>query len=74
MEQEFFRENPELVTDKKILLAVSTGVDSMVLLHLLEQQGVNIGIAHVNHQLRSESKKKRNLYKTTVKRASFRSI
>ncbi|MGM0167825.1 tRNA(Ile)-lysidine synthetase [Enterococcus sp. AZ135] len=57
MEQEFFRENPELVTDKKILLAVSTGVDSMVLLHLLEQQGVNIGIAHVNHQLRSESKK-----------------
>lgn len=56
MEQAFFRENPELVTSKKILLAVSTGVDSMVLLHLLEQLGATIGVAHVNHQLRAESK------------------
>ncbi|MFQ7236493.1 MAG: tRNA lysidine(34) synthetase TilS, partial [Enterococcus hulanensis] len=56
MEQEFFRKNPELLTDQKILLAVSTGVDSMVLLHLLEQQNVKIGVVHVNHQLRPESK------------------
>ena len=31
MKQDFFRKNPELTADKKILLAVSTGVDSMVL-------------------------------------------
>lgn len=55
MEQVFFRANPELLTDQKLLLAVSTGVDSMVLLDLLEQRGKNIGIAHVNHQLRPES-------------------
>ncbi len=36
-------------------MAVSTGVDSMVLLHLLEQQKIQIGIVHVNHQLRTES-------------------
>ncbi|MBO0409768.1 tRNA lysidine(34) synthetase TilS [Enterococcus hulanensis] len=56
MEQEFFRKNSELLTGQKILLAVSTGVDSMVLLHLLEQQNVKIGVVHVNHQLRPESK------------------
>lgn len=56
MKQEFFRENPELATGKKILLAVSTGVDSMVLLHLMERQGLTIGVAHVDHQLRTESK------------------
>lgn len=56
MKQTFFRKNPELLTEKKLLLAVSTGVDSMVLLDLLEQQGANIGVAHVDHQLRPESK------------------
>lgn len=56
MEQEFFRENPELTSGKKLLLAVSTGVDSMVLLDLLEQRGLTIGVAHVDHQLREESK------------------
>ena len=55
MEQAFFRGNPELLTGKKLLVAVSTGVDSMVLLHLLEQQKIQIGIVHVNHQLRTES-------------------
>ena len=42
----------------RVLLAVSGGVDSMVLLHLMEKvqaQGVTIGIAHINHQLRPES-------------------
>ncbi|MGX7204880.1 tRNA lysidine(34) synthetase TilS [Enterococcus pingfangensis] len=57
MEQVFFRDNPELLTKKKLLLAVSTGVDSMVLLHLLEQQNIQLGVVHVNHQLRPESKK-----------------
>jgi len=56
MEQEFFRKNPELLSGQKILLAVSTGVDSMVLLHLLEQLDLSIGVVHINHQLRPESK------------------
>lgn len=43
----------------KILLAVSGGVDSMVLLDLMQkaaqEDGLSLGVAHVNHQLRQES-------------------
>ncbi|MBR2961488.1 MAG: tRNA lysidine(34) synthetase TilS [Alistipes sp.] len=42
--------------DDKILLAVSGGVDSMVMLSLFVQQGYNVGVAHCNFLLRgSES-------------------
>lgn len=59
MEQMFLQRNPELQQAKKVLIAVSTGIDSMVLLHLMEKisKGLDgrIGVAHVNHQLRKES-------------------
>lgn len=38
--------------NKKLLLAVSGGIDSMVLLHLLQQLPYTIAIAHCNFQLR----------------------
>lgn len=44
--------------ESKVLIAVSTGVDSMVLLHLLQElrsTGITIGVVHVNHQLREVS-------------------
>ena len=43
--------------NKKVLIAVSTGVDSMVLLDLAMKtlKKENIGIAHVNHKKRLES-------------------
>ncbi|WP_347841325.1 tRNA lysidine(34) synthetase TilS [uncultured Draconibacterium sp.] len=37
---------------QKVLLAVSGGIDSMVLLHLFERSGINYGIAHCNFKLR----------------------
>lgn len=37
-----------------LLIAVSGGVDSMVLLHLLEKINLNISVAHCNFQLRAE--------------------
>lgn len=37
---------------KKVLLAVSGGLDSMVLLHLFQQLHYEIGVAHCNFQLR----------------------
>jgi tRNA(Ile)-lysidine synthase len=45
--------------EQKILLAVSGGVDSMVLLDLMLQvakkESLSIAVAHINHQLRQES-------------------
>ena len=41
-------------TTDKILLAVSAGVDSMVMFHLFRAAGFRIGVAHCNFQLRGE--------------------
>lgn len=60
MEKHFLKvleEIKENLKNKKVLLACSTGVDSMVLLNLLEKAipACNIVIAHVNHGKRTES-------------------
>jgi tRNA(Ile)-lysidine synthase len=39
-------------TDGKVLLAVSGGMDSMVLAHLLLSSGISFSMGHVNYQLR----------------------
>ena len=50
-------EMKNLLSNKKVMLACSTGVDSMVLLNLLEQvlNKDNLIVAHVNHKKRIES-------------------
>ena len=62
--ESFIEENQLLKANERILVAVSTGVDSMVLLHILErlQQKSNftIGVAHVNHKLRKASDEEEN--------------
>ncbi len=40
---------------QKLLLAVSGGVDSMVMLDLCVRADLNIAVAHINHDLRGES-------------------
>ena len=46
-------EQKQLVKQQqKVLLAISGGIDSMVLLHLFEKSGFDYGIAHCNFQLR----------------------
>lgn len=48
-----FIEKESLFTKKdRLLVAVSGGVDSMVLLQVLHNQGYTLGIAHVNYKLR----------------------
>lgn len=44
--------NYPFLSDKKLLIAVSGGIDSMVLTHLFHKLNYTIGIAHCNFQLR----------------------
>ena len=50
--KKFISENNLLNPGDKILLAVSGGIDSMVMAHLFHLQKYNIGIAHCNFSLR----------------------
>ena len=49
-------------TSAKVLLAVSGGVDSMVLLHLLKSSSINFEVAHCNFNLRGEESEKDYLF------------
>lgn len=52
----FVKEKQLFEQNQKVLLAVSGGIDSMVLLHLFEKSAFEYGIIHCNFQLRdSES-------------------
>lgn len=50
----FFLKNNIVPQNKNFLLAVSGGVDSMVLLHIFQKLKYNISVAHVNFGLRGE--------------------
>ena len=49
-----FLNNLELNSTDTILVALSGGIDSMCLVHLLHSQGLNVAIAHCNFTLRAE--------------------
>ena len=51
--KDFLSENKLLDNKVKILAAVSGGIDSMVLCHLLESTHTYYAVAHVNHHTRS---------------------
>ncbi|MEG0789036.1 MAG: tRNA lysidine(34) synthetase TilS [Alistipes sp.] len=52
--QQYIAENCLFSKEDKILLTVSGGVDSMVMLSLFVLSGYKIGVAHCNFQLRGE--------------------
>ncbi len=49
----YIKDNNLVNRDDKILLAISGGIDSMVMAHLFLQSGYRIGIAHCNFSLRA---------------------
>jgi len=53
--QSFLNKNELFRKEEKVLLAVSGGVDSVVLCYLFFQAKFNFGIAHCNFQLRGEA-------------------
>jgi len=52
--------------ESKILLGCSGGVDSMVLLHILKNMNFDIGLAHFNHNIRSDSHQDQELVSNTA--------
>lgn len=50
----YIRENELFTYQDKILLTVSGGVDSMVMMSLMVESGYSVGVAHCNFQLRGE--------------------
>lgn len=52
--QEYVRSHSLLDKTDRVLLAVSGGVDSMVMMSLFCDSGYNVGVAHCNFQLRGE--------------------
>lgn len=52
--QQHIKNNLPFLAGKKLLLAVSGGIDSMVLVDLFSKLDFEIGIAHCNFQLRGE--------------------
>lgn len=52
--QDFIKKNELFTRGNKILLAVSGGKDSVLMMHLFKALGVDIGIAHCNFGLRED--------------------
>ncbi len=55
MQKEKIYLNEGLIKNKKIVIGVSTGIDSMCLFSMLKKDGYDLVIAHVNHKRRKES-------------------
>ncbi len=56
--KEHIQEQFPFLSESKLLIAVSGGIDSVVLAHLIHKLGLNFGICHCNFQLRGKESDK----------------
>ena len=69
---QFIKKHALIEKDDRVLLAVSGGVDSMVLLRLFQYSDFNFAVAHCNFQLRGEaSDKDESLVKTVCEESKI---
>ena len=55
-------ENLPFLQKSKLLIAISGGIDSVVLLHLLNQLKYDVALAHCNFKLRAEESDKDEVF------------
>jgi tRNA(Ile)-lysidine synthase len=60
-----------LTKGQVVIIGVSGGIDSMVLLHLAHRFGLNLVVAHVNYQLRKESDLEMQLVQNTAQSMGY---
>jgi len=60
--QRYYQENDLFKQTDKVLLTISGGKDSMLMLHLFEAANLAFGVAHCNFQLRGEEANKDELF------------
>ncbi|MBD5390777.1 tRNA lysidine(34) synthetase TilS [bacterium] len=63
----FIEENNLLPSCKTVICAVSGGVDSLCMLHILHQLGYSLVLAHVNHHKREQSKQEQQAMQKLAK-------
>ena len=51
----YYKETLEIDSKQRVLLAISGGIDSMVMLYLFRAANIPIGVAHVNFRLREKA-------------------
>jgi tRNA(Ile)-lysidine synthase len=56
--KQFIKQENLFLTNQKILIAVSGGIDSVALCHLMHEAGYSFGIAHCNFKLRGDDSEK----------------
>lgn len=67
---DFIKAHRLVADEDKVLLAVSGGVDSMVMMHLFKQTDTHFGVAHCNFGLRGEDSDKDESLVQTYTRAN----
>jgi len=67
--QDFIEQEKLFSKGNKILLAVSGGKDSVLMLHLFNAAGINVGVAHCNFNLRADEAQRDEQFVKTLARS-----